>query len=255
MAITAYQVAYSQSTGNGLVTPVADRRLYEFLLTKTVGVAEGLGIEASGTGLIVQNGWGVIKGCVFSVTQETVQATTPASGSTNGRLIIHLDVTAGTIEFVTQVGASLPALTQEDINQGGSVYELALATYTISPTTISNVVTVYQNITSVEALYEGLMNTLTPMSTKLATIEQGAQVNTVTGVKGDAESSYRTGRINLTPANIGAVPSGRTVNGLALSQNITIGRDNITGIVKSNTTSSKTLTMSLSGSTLTINYQ
>jgi len=38
MAITAYQVAYSQSTGNGLVTPVADRRLYKFLLTKTVGV-------------------------------------------------------------------------------------------------------------------------------------------------------------------------------------------------------------------------
>lgn len=44
MAITAYQVAYSSSTGNGLVTPVVDRRLYEFLLTKTAGVAEGLGI-------------------------------------------------------------------------------------------------------------------------------------------------------------------------------------------------------------------
>ena len=251
MAITAYQVAYSQSTGNGLVTPVVDRRLYEFLLTKTVGVAEGLGIEASGTGLIVQNGWGVIKGCVFSVTQETVQATTPASGSTNGRLIIHLDVTAGTIEFVTQVGASLPALTQEDINQGGSVYEMALATYTISPTTISNVVTVYQNITSVEALYEGLMNTLTPMSTKLATIEQGAQVNTVTGVKGDAESSYRTGRINLTPANIGAVPSGRTVNGKALSANITLDKSDV-GL---GNVVNKALTMSMSGTTLTINYQ
>lgn len=255
MAITAYQVEYSASTGNGLVTPVADRRLYEFLLTKTVGVAEGLGIEASGTGLIVQNGWGVIKGCVFSVTQETVQAQTPASGSTNGRILIHLDVTAGTIEFLTQQGASLPALTQEDINQGGSVYEMALATYTISPTTISNVTIAYQQISSVEALYNGLVNSLTPMSQKLATIEQGAQVNTITGVKGSAEASYRTGNVDLTPANIGAVPSSRTVNGLVLSENITIGRDNITGIVKSNTTSSKTLTMSLSGSTLTINYK
>lgn len=28
----------------------------------------------------------------------------------------------------------------------------------------------------------------------------------VTGVKGDAESSYRTGNVNLTPANIGAMP-------------------------------------------------
>lgn len=42
MAITAYQVAYSSSTGNGLVTPVVDRRLYEFLLLNTVGVADNV---------------------------------------------------------------------------------------------------------------------------------------------------------------------------------------------------------------------
>ena len=39
---------------------------------------------------------------------------------------------------------------------------------------------------------------------KLDEIAAGAQKNTVTGVKGNAESSYRTGNINLTPANIGA---------------------------------------------------
>lgn len=32
----------------------------------------------------------------------------------------------------------------------------------------------------------------------------------VTGVKGNAESSYRTGNINLTPANIGAATSNHT---------------------------------------------
>lgn len=32
----------------------------------------------------------------------------------------------------------------------------------------------------------------------------------VTGVKGDAESSYRRGDVNLTPANIGASPTGHT---------------------------------------------
>lgn len=46
-------------------------------------------------------------------------------------------------------------------------------------------------------------NTLQVHNDKLATIEQGAQVNTVTGVKGNAESSYRTGNINITAANIG----------------------------------------------------
>lgn len=36
----------------------------------------------------------------------------------------------------------------------------------------------------------------------------------LTGVKGNAESSYRTGNVNLTPANIGAFPSsGGTVSG------------------------------------------
>ena len=39
--------------------------------------------------------------------------------------------------------------------------------------------------------------------TKLDNIEEGAQVNTVTGVKGNSESSYRTGNINITKANIG----------------------------------------------------
>lgn len=38
---------------------------------------------------------------------------------------------------------------------------------------------------------------------KLAGIEAGAQVNTVTGVKGDSESTYRVGNINITKANIG----------------------------------------------------
>ena len=38
---------------------------------------------------------------------------------------------------------------------------------------------------------------------KLDGIESGAQVNTVTGVKGSAEAEYRTGNIDITKANIG----------------------------------------------------
>ena len=41
--------------------------------------------------------------------------------------------------------------------------------------------------------------------------------NGVTGVKGDRESAYRTGNVNLTPANIGAVPASAVgaANGVA----------------------------------------
>lgn len=48
------------------------------------------------------------------------------------------------------------------------------------------------------------------MVTKLNGIATGAQVNTITGVKGNAESSYRTGNINLTAANIGAAAASHT---------------------------------------------
>lgn len=39
--------------------------------------------------------------------------------------------------------------------------------------------------------------------TKLDGIESGAQKNTVLGVKGNSESAYRTGNVNITKANIG----------------------------------------------------
>jgi hypothetical protein len=42
---------------------------------------------------------------------------------------------------------------------------------------------------------------------KLAGIEEGAEVNDITGVKGDSESTYRTGNVNLTAANVGAAAS------------------------------------------------
>lgn len=43
----------------------------------------------------------------------------------------------------------------------------------------------------------------TAEKTKLAGIAAGAQVNSITGVKGSAETAYRTGQVNITPANIG----------------------------------------------------
>lgn len=43
---------------------------------------------------------------------------------------------------------------------------------------------------------------------KLDGIEAGAQTNSVTGIKGNAESTYRTGQVNITPTNIGAAPTG-----------------------------------------------
>ena len=47
------------------------------------------------------------------------------------------------------------------------------------------------------------------LDTRVTALEQGGSGG-VTGVKGDAESTYRTGNVNLTAANIGALPSNTT---------------------------------------------
>ena len=60
---------------------------------------------------------------------------------------------------------------------------------------------------------------------KLDGIAEGAQVNTVTGVKGSSESAYRTGDINITKANIGLGnvenKSSATIRGELTKANVT----------------------------------
>lgn len=84
--------------------------------------------------------------------------------------------------------------------------------------------TTYSNASSSNA---GLMSAND--YTKLQGIATGAQVNTVIGVKGNAESSYRTGNINITPANIGAATSNHTHSYLPLSGGTMTGNINMGG--------------------------
>ena len=73
---------------------------------------------------------------------------------------------------------------------------------------------------------DGLMSSTD--KAKLDSIDPGSTEGLVTGVKGDSESDYRTGNVNITAANIGAVPkSGGTFTG------------NV-AVIKSNTTTEST---------------
>lgn len=71
--------------------------------------------------------------------------------------------------------------------------------------------------------------------TKLAGIAEGAQVNSITGIKGSAEKTYRTGNVNITAANVGAVPTSRTINGQALSANIILNAANVGALASDGT--------------------
>ena len=100
---------------------------------------------------------------------------------------------------------------------------------------------------------------------KLNGIETGAQVNTITGVKGNSETNYRTGNVNITASNIGLgnLTNDKQVKGLSSGTTsghlVTWGSDGYTvadsGIAKESVTTKITLSgtdYSASSNTITI---
>ena len=134
MSVTLKQISGAQ------VAPVDDARLYNLILSGQTGIVQGCEVTHLGANqLQISAGWGVCQGRMFTVEQETINAVVSSSGTVSGRLLLHIDVTADTpAVFQTQATYSLPALTQEDINGNGTVYEMELATYNISRTLISS---------------------------------------------------------------------------------------------------------------------
>ena len=174
---------------NGIVNAINDAKYYEKLTNSACGMVEGGVVTiVSANTLHITSGWGIILGRLFTINAEDINVEVSASGTVNGRLKLVIDLSNPDtpISFASEARSSLPALTQEDLNNGGYVYEFALATYDIDELNATNIV-------------------------------------------------------SNTPINIAPLQS--------------VSRDDIAGIVKSNTTSSKTLNMSLSGTTLTITYQ
>lgn len=88
------------------------------------------------------------------------------------------------------------------VNASGQAYATTYQLNATVPSGAKFTDTTYSAATTSTA---GLMSAADKV--KLNGIATGAQVNAVTGVKGNAESSYRTGNINITPANIGAIAS------------------------------------------------
>lgn len=72
----------------------------------------------------------------------------------------------------------------------------------VHPETDAEQVLVYQQVGS---------STVTNLAEALQILDGVAQSSGVTGVKGDAESTYRAGNVNITPANIGAVKSNSAI--------------------------------------------
>ena len=206
------------------VTPVDDARLYDLILSGQTGIVEGCAVTHLGANqLQVSAGWGVCQGRMFTIEQEIINAVVSSSGTVPGRLLLHIDVTADTpAVFMTQAASSLPALTQEDINGNGTVYEIEMATYDISQTLISGLQMKFRTVliqaeklkTSVKignADFDGSFG---------ISLEQMGAAETDTGIQlythssGTLSGSGTNGRVKATKT---ATYSSFTINGTSYS--------------------------------------
>lgn len=133
-------ITLKQFTGQN-ITPTDDATLYELFSNSQAGLIYGCNVTSLGANqLQVSAGRGMILGRSFVVEQETILAELAPSGNMKGRLSIKIDLgNAETpISFETQVGSVLPSPTQEQLNRGGSIYEMPLATYDADAVQITN---------------------------------------------------------------------------------------------------------------------
>ena len=132
------------------VAPQDDAIVYESALG-TGGIAYGCTVtQASSNTLHIAAGHGVICGRKFTVYESNI-AVQLASSSAGllGRLYIHLDLSNPDepIQLLTETAATLtPPITDQNVNIVNGVYEINLATFSVSTSTISNLVNVFPTI-------------------------------------------------------------------------------------------------------------
>ena len=215
MAINLKQ--YTGST----ITPTDDALLYDFIMSEQSGIFEGCEVTHLGANqLQISDGRGLIRGRVFTVSQQTILANVSPSGSVKGRLIVKVDLGNGEtpISLVTQAASVLPELTQQDINRDGTVFELPLATYDVTEVLISGLASVANKLTapiddklkqSVANLEKGKYNAAARKSGTTVVITGPAGAETVVFVAPSdwaAEDKYTYNGTALTLATLTGEP-------------------------------------------------
>ena len=149
-----------------IISPTDDAVLYAYLLGNS-GVLSGCAVTSAGGAVLnIADGRGFICGRQFVIEAQAINATLPASGTANGRLLLQVDMTNTDTPatFVTQAETTLPTLQQEDINASGTIYQLPLATYTASATQVSDLKDVRTMYAAPMRSFNGRTGKVTPQS-------------------------------------------------------------------------------------------
>lgn len=120
------------------VTPKDDAIIQDICAGRN-GILYGCAVSPNDNTITIGSGYGLIKGRLFEVTQTTVTVTLPSSGTQNGTLYIKLDLSNSSepIKFVAVTGSFTPTK-DANANYNSGIYEMVLATYTVSTSGISS---------------------------------------------------------------------------------------------------------------------
>lgn len=119
-----------------------DAIVYDAALNRS-GIFNGCNVTANGNVITVSSGYGIIKGRVFEISQESFSVTLPGSGTTYGALVVTLNLGNSaplTLETISSSSSTFNLTKNENANFSNSQYQMLLATYTMKSSGISNVV-------------------------------------------------------------------------------------------------------------------
>jgi hypothetical protein len=132
-------VTYAAQT----VTPQDDALIYENALIGSGMIYGGEVTIKSANVLRVAAGHGALCGRKFTIEATDIPISLTPSGSLLGRVYIHMDLsdTDEPISFMVETANSLtPVIQDSDVNINNGVYEINLATFDVSTSSISNLV-------------------------------------------------------------------------------------------------------------------
>ena len=128
---------------NSTVTPQDDALIYENALPGSGMIYGGNVTIKNANTLHVTAGHGALCGRKFTIEETDVPVQLTSSGTLNGRLYIHMDLSNVdepiTLE-VERASILTPPVQQSNVNITDGIFEINLATFQISTSTISNLV-------------------------------------------------------------------------------------------------------------------
>lgn len=126
---------------NSTVTPQDDALIYENALPASGMIYGGNVTIKNANTLHITAGHGALCGRKFTIEEDDIPIILTSSGTLNGRLYIHMDLsdTGEPISLeVERANVLTPVVQQSNVNINDGIYEINLATFTISTSTVSD---------------------------------------------------------------------------------------------------------------------